>query len=138
MIAIVCVDERNGMLFNNRRQTKDRVLIKHIVEKVGDCKLWINGFSSNLFKEYIGEKVDISEDFYVKAKENDYCFVEEVSLSPFEDKIDKLIIYNWNRLYPADKFLEIQLDKWYLESEKEVKGSSHEKITERIYLRGNV
>ena len=28
MIAIVCVDDNRGMMFNNRRQSKDAALIK--------------------------------------------------------------------------------------------------------------
>ena len=47
---------KGGMLFNNRRLSKDRELIKHIMQMVDDQKLWINSFSSKLFEEYIREK----------------------------------------------------------------------------------
>ena len=49
MILIVCIDEKNGMLFNNRRQSKDRNLIEHILKKIDSKKLWITDFSRDLF-----------------------------------------------------------------------------------------
>ena len=41
MKLIVCTDLNNGMIFNSRRQSKDRVLIKHIYDLIGENKLWI-------------------------------------------------------------------------------------------------
>ena len=36
MILIVCIDERNGIIFNNRRQSCDKILTNHIPEKIKD------------------------------------------------------------------------------------------------------
>lgn len=36
MIAIVCVDDKSGTMFNRRRQSQDRVLREAILEKVGE------------------------------------------------------------------------------------------------------
>lgn len=138
MVVIACIDERQGMLFNNRRQSKDAILIKHIVEIVGENKLWINSFSDNIFEEYIGKNVVMDDEFSPKIGENDFCFIENILPSSLKDKVDKIILYNWNRLYPADKFWDLSLDEWHLQSEQDLIGSSHEKITERIYVRGNV
>lgn len=138
MIIIACVDEKGGMLFNNRRQSKDRVLIKHINELKGENKLWINTFSSELFEEYIGDNVCVDDEFLFQMSENDYCFVENISLNEVQDRIDKIILYNWNRHYPAEKFWDLPLDNWKIVSEKDIVGSSHDKITERIYIRGNL
>ena len=31
MIVMVCVDDKNGMMFNKRRQSQDRVLRQHML-----------------------------------------------------------------------------------------------------------
>ena len=49
MKLIVCVDLNNGMLFNNRRLSRDRGLIEQIYSLVGENKLWITEFSKDLF-----------------------------------------------------------------------------------------
>ena len=41
MKIIVCVDNQNGMMFNHRRQSQDRVLRKRILELTGGEKLWM-------------------------------------------------------------------------------------------------
>ena len=38
MKIIVCVDNQNGMMFNHRRQSQDRVLRKRILELTGGKK----------------------------------------------------------------------------------------------------
>ena len=38
MKIIVCVDNQNGMMFNHRRQSQDRVLRKRIMELTGGKK----------------------------------------------------------------------------------------------------
>jgi len=138
VIIIACVDEKGGMLFNNRRQSKDSVLTKHIMQMVGESKLWINTFSAGIFEQYIGDKVIIDDEFLSKIGKNDYCFIENISPNSLKDKANKIILYNWKRHYPADKFWDLALDEWNLVSEQDLVGSSHEKITERIYVRGNV
>ena len=52
MKIIVCVDNQNGMMFNHRRQSQDRVLRKRILELTGGKKLWMNAYSQ---KQFTGE-----------------------------------------------------------------------------------
>ena len=133
MKLIVCVDLNNGMLFNNRRQSRDKLLIEHICKLVDNNQLWITEFSQKLFegKKYnLFELKDIEE-----IKETDFVFLENYSLKTLEDKLNEIILFNWNRNYPADLFFDISLDNWKLESEKEIEGFSHEKITQKIYKR---
>ena len=49
MIVMVCVDDKNGMMFNKRRQSQDRVLRQHMLELAGDKKLWMNAYSRKQF-----------------------------------------------------------------------------------------
>ena len=57
MILIVCVDDNKGMMFNHRRQSQDRVLRRHILDRVGDAKLWMNGYSAKMFEKDESEQV---------------------------------------------------------------------------------
>ena len=41
MIIMVCVDDNNGMMFNKRRQSQDRVLRQRMLELAGEKKLWM-------------------------------------------------------------------------------------------------
>ena len=136
MYLIVCVDEKKGMLFNNRRQSQDKTLIEHILNKTKQSKLWINSFSESLFTDIGMKHVIVDDKFIEKINEDEYCFVENIEPNMFENKIDKIILYNWNRQYPADKYFNIPLDKWTVESENQLSGNSHEVITEQIYVRG--
>ena len=135
MKLIVCIDLNNGMLFNNRRQSKDRSLIEHIYNLVGENKLWITEFSKKLFEE---ENYNLFEiDDIKNIKEDDFIFIENYSPKILEDKLNEIILFNWNRNYPADLYFDIALDNWNLDSEIEIEGSSHEKITQKIYRREN-
>lgn len=41
MKLIVCMDDKNGMAFNHRRQSRDRVLAERIMELTENAKLYI-------------------------------------------------------------------------------------------------
>lgn len=40
MKLIVCMDDKNGMAFNHRRQSRDRVLAERIMELTENAKLY--------------------------------------------------------------------------------------------------
>lgn len=131
MNIIVCLDDNGGMLFNSRRQSRDGALCQRILEVTANDVLWMNEYSAKLFTD--GEfKVD--ECFLEKAEEDDYCFLEQPLPCELKDKIGKVIVYRWNRKYPADvKFDASVLKSRRLTSSFEFKGTSHERITEEIF-----
>ena len=135
MILIVCVDERNGMMFNNRRQSRDKILTGHIIEKAKDKKLWITTFSKDIFNIEEDGNIMIDDKFYSIAEKEDYCFIENIDATIISDKVDKIIIYNWNKHYPADRYFNINLNNWEIISEENFEGYSHENITEKIFVR---
>ena len=64
----------------------------------------------------------------------DYAIIENVSLSSYQDQIDEYVIYEWNRSYPATLFFSSTwLSSFELVETMEFSGTSHEKITRRIY-----
>ena len=92
MIVIVCTEDRGGMLFNNRRVSKDRTVIQKILELSEGKKLWIHPFSEKLFEQEHPENCCVDENFLEKAGEGDICFVENQSLKGTEGRIEKLIV----------------------------------------------
>ena len=137
MNVIVCVDDHGGVLFNQRRQSRDQILIEDMLgmlEAVGG-KLWIAPFSEKLMKPYMENRpnITVDEEYCTKAESEDFCFVENGALKDWEEKIDAVIVYRWNRVYPADTYLDIDLSGWQLVSTGEFSGASHEKITKEVY-----
>ena len=128
MKLIVCLDDKNGMLFNKRRQSRDKILIENMLELCKGEKLYTNEYSATLFPE---NSVVICEGF--ESIENGFVFAENFMVT--EDKIQEIIIYKWNRVYPADIFFNISLDGWSLAETVDFIGSSHEKITRERYVR---
>ncbi len=134
MTVIVCLDNKNGMLFAGRRQSKDSVLIKDVLDLAGDKKILVNDFSSGLFVE-ADECINKCDNPLENAEDNDICFVENLQFSSFFGKISRLVVYNWNRAYPCDFYCDIDFSLFSLESEADFSGSSHTRITKRVYVR---
>ena len=135
MIAIVCIDDNGGMMFNNRRQSRDSILIDKIAEITKGSKLWLNKYSYSLFEDKNMSNINVDESFVLEAANGEYCFVENVSLKGYEKWIEKLIVFKWNRIYPKDFEFELDLSEWKLAESSEFKGSSHDKITMEVYAR---
>ncbi len=136
MKVIVCLDDAQGMLFNHRRQSRDRCVIDDVLKTVGDEKLYIRAFSEKLFADR-GEVYTLNGEMLSAAESTAYCFVEDMPLAPCISRVDELVIYRWNRLYPADVYFDIDLAKegFSLDSVQELEGYSHEKITKEIFKR---
>ena len=127
MTIYVCLDDRNGMLFNKRRQSRDIKVLEDI-RKSADV-LTIDPFSEKLIQEaeipYVLATEEIPEDAHF--------FVEARDLSELLPRASKLVIYRWNRHYPADVRFEWDLSGFRLESREEFPGKSHEIITKEVY-----
>ena len=133
MKLIVCLDEKQGMAFNGRRQSRDRVLAEDLEKTVGTVPVWMTPYSEALFlKSGIARRV--SEDAFLQAGE-DYCFVEREDPAPYAEKITEAVIYRWNRHYPSDVVFTMDMSGFALVSTEEFVGSSHEKITKEVWKR---
>lgn len=137
MIVMVAIDEKKGMMFNHRRQSQDRILRKRVVELSKESRLWMNAYSYKQFAELKGAHLQVAEDYPEKATEGEYCFVEDKHIATYENRIERLILFKWNRTYPADMYLDIDVDKggWKLVSTEDFVGYSHEKITQEVWER---
>ena len=135
MKVIVCCENNNGMMFNNRRVSRDEVVIKKIIELTKGCKLWMNNYSYALFENEEAVNVNIAENVMTETAEGEYCFVENESPSQYEKWIDEIIIFRWNRDYPSDLKFDLELNCWDMKCTEEFPGDSHEKITMEVYKR---
>lgn len=132
MIAAVCIDDRNGLLFNHRRLSRDRAQQEDLLALCGEKPLWLAPYSAPLF-DWAPERVRVEEDFLEQAAPGDICFVED--RQPPAEKLEGLILYRWNRAYPSDVRLELDLSRFTLTERTEFPGVSHETITREQYIR---
>lgn len=138
MVAIVCVDDKGGIMFNHRRQSQDRILRKRILRVTQGRTLWMNPYSGKQFSNDVClNKIYIDDDFPQKAADGDFAFFEGDSLAAVNERLERIIIFRWNRTYPADQYLDIELENggWNCESVTDFRGSSHERISEEVYTR---
>ncbi len=135
MNIIICLDNSRGMLFNNRRQSRDKAVLQDVFKCLSNSRILISTFSEKLFSEF-SDCVTIDNDFLDNALQNDYCFVENKELNSYTDKIEKIVVYSWNRDYPADFYCDIDFNCFELAGETEFTGNSHEKITKQVFVKG--
>ena len=135
MIVIACVDDSMGMLFNNRRVSRDEKVIDKIVEVANGRRIWMSDYSQSLFEYTEVQNIIMDDNYLEKADCNEYCFVEKEMLSNYKDKMEKIILFKWNRDYPSDKKFDLDLTEWINESSMEFQGNSHECITMEVYTR---
>jgi hypothetical protein len=128
MILIVCIDDNYGMMFNQRRQSQDRVLREFLLQLTQNGKLWMNHYSAKQFTEP-APQINIDENFLAESAPGEYCFVEDTSIQPYYQWVEKVILCKWNRVYPSDLKFDMSLQGWSSKILSEFAGSSHEKIT---------
>lgn len=128
MILLICIDDKDGMMFARRRQSKDGVLRRRMLS-LSEEKLFVSPYSAKQFEE----TGFVTADNPAKAAgQGEYAFIEDTPL-PRED-VERIILYRWNRRYPGDRFFDRSLlDGRKKISETDFAGSSHEKITEEIW-----
>ena len=134
MKIIVCVDDQMGMMFNNRRQSRDRIVREDMLLLVPE-QLWVSPYTAKQFEETDQERLLVAEDFLEQAEEGEYCFVEDADITPYADKIENIILYHWKRMYPADTHFTIPLTDFALVERKDLTGNSHPDMIREIYTK---
>ena len=136
MRVVVCISDGGGMLFNKRRQSRDVKLIENLSELLEDGLIYTNDFSAPLFEGSALSVLSVSNPLD-SATSGDTVFAENLSLKDKEDKISSLVIYKWNRKYPADRYLDVSPEKlgMRLAETLDFVVKSHEKITREIWER---
>ena len=129
MQVIITVENRNGMLFNHRRVSRDQKISERILAYCKEKRLWMNAYSAKLFEN--NPQIRVSETFL--EQKDAICFVEDQDVTPYLPEIDTIILFHWNRDYPADFFFTVDLSEWNRIHQEEFAGKSQEKITMEVY-----
>ena len=134
MKIIVCIDDKNGMMFNHRRQSKDREVRRDMLSYIGQHRLWMNEYSRKQFEAVPKDaQIEVNENFPAFAGDDDYCFIENSIYLLNKNLITEIVIYHWYRIYPSDTKFELDLSEWNLVSQNQFRGFSHEKITREVW-----
>ncbi len=131
MKLIVCIDERRGMMFHHRRQSRDRILIADLLEYIGNRTLCFTAYSAPLFADGTAHTRTITA--LTELANAEYCFVEDLDPVEVADTVDEIVLYHWNRHYPADRYFQMDMRAFSLTDSKDFVGSSHEKITREVW-----
>jgi len=129
MILIFTLDDNNGLLFNHRRQSRDEAVTKDILALTEGRTLCMSPYSARLFHS---ARITVSEDCLQTAGAGEYCFAEQ-AVEP--GQAERLIVYRWNRVYPADTRVTIDPLIWHLTERREFVGKSHDTVTVEVYDR---
>ena len=128
-----CLDDGLGMMFCGKRQSRDRLLIRDLLQSIEDRPLWIHPYSKPLFEGTAAPNV--SEHPMEDCPNGAVCFLETEPPTAHLPQIERILLYRWNRLYPSDLRFQIHpLQLGYrLTEASELVGSSHDKITKEVY-----
>lgn len=132
MNLIFCLDNHNGIRFNGRRQSRDMEVYRHICVLVGTSVLFLNKKSASLFDKFKPAVTSLINLEPLPAAIQ-WLFTENAPSDSLLRNASKLIVYRWNRDYPADEFVD--LSGWRIIDSVDFKGNSHEKITQEVYIR---
>ncbi len=127
MILALCADDRLGMSFGGRRQSKDAEVRQKLLELSGGS-LRMSDYSARQFDEAVYH----GPDYLSGAQNGDWCFSESTDHEEFVEKIEKIVLFRWNRHYPADIHFQFP-GKWLLVQSEDFPGSSHDTITMEVY-----
>lgn len=132
MTLVVCLDDHGGMMFNHRRQSRDRVLIAELMAHIGDRRLVVTPYSAPLFPAD-NPRITVAENPWTVADEEDFIFIEDADPTAAWERVTSVLIYRWNRVYPADRRFRGDMTGFLLAETNEFVGSSHEKITKEVW-----
>ena len=131
LTVYVCLDDRNGMSFNGRRQSRDSKVFEDIRQELPG-ELLIDPFSEKVIGR-AGLPYRIIEG---PLPEDGNFFLE---MRPAQEALsaDRIVIYRWGRHYPADRRWDLDLEAqgYSLAEQTAFQGTSHELIGKDVYRR---
>lgn len=136
MILALCVDDKNGMAFNGRRQSMDKLLRADLLEAAGERPVWVSPYTARQFHP-APANLRAAEDFLDRAGPGEICFAEFPPLAQVLDRVEGIFLYRWNRTYPADQSLDFDPAGagFRLAETRDFPGSSHKTLTKEVYTK---
>ena len=129
----ITVDDKNGLMFNKRRQSRDKNVIADLCAKTPSF-IYISPYSALLFEDF-KERAVVVDDPLKDCPDGACAFVEGRMLKEHVDDIEELTVYYWNKVYPSDMKLDIDFAQcgFKLAAKYDFEGNSHEKVTKGVY-----
>ncbi len=133
MTVAVCIENRGGLLFLNRRVSRDRAILADLAAFPKE-RLLAHPFSLS-YLEGAGLTVLAMPDFLDKAQKGDLCFLENQPLAPHLERVKRLLVYRFGEAYPFDFSFDLfpRLSALSLTERTEFAGFAHKTITREIY-----
>ncbi len=134
MKLAICIEKNGGILFCGRRVSQDSVLREKLISLLDhNASLYMATYSAKQFENR--DRIVCDENCLITTGEQDICFWEN-EVKSFEN-ISSLYLFQWNRTYPADTFLDFDPKALGFQkiSTENFEGSSHPKITLTVYER---
>lgn len=136
MTVVVCVDDNGGVMFNSRRQSQDKILRAKVLSMLNGKQLLVSSYTAKQFFLDDQPHLRVSDKCYQEASSEDICFAEDILPNLSDHSLKSIVLFKWNRVYPADRFFDTAaLINWKLISTEDFSGNSHEKITMEVYAR---
>lgn len=132
MTLYLCVDDNLGLLFNKRRQSRDIRVLEDMAAPLA-APLTIDPFSEKLLADAGIPYCLACETLHEDA----HYFVENRCPQELIGQASTIVLYRWNRHYPADMYFtaDLSAEGFSLAETLEFPGKSHEKITKEVYTR---
>lgn len=108
----ICLDDKKGRMFNHRRQSRDQAVTEEIQKICMGKKLWMSPYSDQLYVSLKGMELTVNPNFLSQAVSGEFCLAESEGLAAYEESIEQTIVFWWNRTYPADVYLDLDLSQW--------------------------
>lgn len=125
----LCIDKENGRSFYGRRTSSDREVRKRLLDMCDT--LYVDSYTAAQFTEDYGkEKLRVVDD--PTEIDEGMAFIE---LQDIPEDTDRIIIFQWPKKYPADRFLDFRFSGWRKVEKEEFPGYAHEKVTMNIWER---
>lgn len=125
----LCIDKENGRSFYGRRTSSDREVRKRLLDMTDI--LYVGSYTAAQFTEDYGkEKLRVVDD--PAGIDEGTAFIE---LQDIPGDADRIIIFQWPKKYPADRFLDFRFSGWRKVKKEEFPGYAHEKVTMNVWER---
>ena len=95
----------------------------------------MSNYSAKLFANYEGLNITADDAFFELAASDDHVFAETAIPRDYSDKITKLVVFKWNKVYPSDTKLDLSFADYTPAETIEFKGTSHDKITCEVWVK---
>lgn len=129
MHIIACVGDNNSLLFNGRRVSRDAAIEDKISVLTKDSTLICQPSSLTV----LSSVPSVQSGTIDSTPKGKYFFLEELIPDAVTDQIETVTIFRFNRKYPYDTALNIDLSSRKVIKKEDFIGKSHNKITMEVY-----